>query len=116
MTNSRQKGKRGELELAHTLEIFGLTARRGQQFRGTTDSPDVIVDEWPHIHIECKRVQALNLPAAVAKARVEATDAQVAAVFHRRNDEPWLVTMPLTDWMAITNRGTAPLTSFIKED
>jgi hypothetical protein len=104
MTNSRQKGKRGELELAHELARYGLSARRSQQFKGTADSADVEVTEWPDIHVECKRVQALNLPKAIAKCVEEAGGDKYAAVFHRRNGEPWLVTMTLTDWMLITKR------------
>ncbi len=110
MTNSRQKGKRGELELANELRQYGLTARRGQQFKGTADSPDVVVEEWPHLHVECKRVQSLNLPAAVAKAVGEAGEGCGAAVFHRRNDEPWLVTMTLDQWMQLTGMGKGIVT------
>lgn len=104
MTNSRQKGKRGELELAHELERYGLTARRSQQFKGTADSGDVEVTEWPDMLVECKRVQALNLPKAMAKAIGEAGGTKLAAVFHRRNGEPWMVTMDLEDWMFATKR------------
>ena len=40
--NSRTKGKRGELELAKALRLYGYDARRGQQYHGGADSPDVI--------------------------------------------------------------------------
>ena len=33
-SRSRNKGKRGELELAHVLQEHGFDARRGQQFAG----------------------------------------------------------------------------------
>ena len=53
--NSKQKGKRGELELVHELESFGLHAERGQQFKGSPDSPDVTCKELCDFHIEVKR-------------------------------------------------------------
>ena len=53
MVNSRNKGKSGELELAHELErLWGVSARRGQQFSGSPDSPDVVTG-IPGLHIEC---------------------------------------------------------------
>ena len=43
--NSRAKGQRGELEFASELrKLFGISARRGVQFRGGADSPDIISD------------------------------------------------------------------------
>lgn len=96
MTNSRQKGKRGELELVHKLHDLGFpNARRGQQFKGTKDSPDV-VDGIPGVHIEVKRVQKLNLRAAMDKAVSEAEDL-IPMVAHRPNGEPWNVTIRLND-------------------
>tara|TARA_Y100000310_G_scaffold321537_1_gene379279 strand:+ start:434 stop:664 length:231 start_codon:yes stop_codon:yes gene_type:complete len=37
LVNSRQKGKRGELEVVHLLKEYGFEARRGQQFKGTSE-------------------------------------------------------------------------------
>ena len=52
MTNSRQKGKRGERELASYLRGLGYDARRTQQYSGEGES-DVVVEGLP-LHIECK--------------------------------------------------------------
>lgn len=97
MTNSRAKGCRGERELAKYLRDdlgFG-EARRGQQFKGTPDSPDVICPALPGVLIECKRVTGLK-PGTVlydeAWARVcdEAADGHMAPVlFFRQNREHW---------------------------
>lgn len=59
MTNSRQKGKRGEREAAKYLASLGFgtygdDTRRGQQHRGGRDSPDVICDALSAVHIEVK--------------------------------------------------------------
>lgn len=45
MINSRQKGKRGERLWRDQLREQGFTARRGQQYAGGIESPDVICEE-----------------------------------------------------------------------
>lgn len=97
--NSRMKGKRGELELARALRTLGYDCRRGQQYSGKNGDADVV--GLPGIHIECKRVERLNLTEAMKQAKRDALPGEFPVVFHRRNDEPWLVTMPLGDWIEI---------------
>lgn len=98
--NSRQKGKRGELELAKVLREHGYDTRRGQQYSGTETSADVV--GLPGIHIECKRVENLNVYNALAQAiRDTGESGDLPAVFHRKNNQPWLVTMRLDDWLKI---------------
>lgn len=96
--NSRRKGKEGELELARILRTFGFDTRRGQQFKGGGDSPDVM--GLPGVHIECKRVQNLVIEKAMVQSRTDAegTD-DVPVVMHRRDREKWKVTMDLDDFM-----------------
>ena len=89
--NSREKGKRGEREACGFLTTLGWSAKRGQQFAGGTDSPDVIHD-IPGIHLEVKRVERLNLGQAMAQARRDAGP-KLPVVMHRRNGEQWLVTV-----------------------
>ena len=97
--NSRSKGKHGELELARALRDYGYDCRRGQQFSGANGDADVV--GLPGIHIECKRVERLDLPGAVAQAKRDARPGELPAVFHRRNREGWLVTMPMEAWAEI---------------
>ena len=59
--NSRAKGARGERLWRDELRKEGFTARRGQQFAGGTDSPDVICEELKWLHQEVKFVQNLSL-------------------------------------------------------
>lgn len=94
--NSRQKGKRGELELAKILRDFGFDARRGQQFRGGQDSPDVV--GIPGHHIECKRVEKLNVYEAMEQSERDAGD-DVPVVMWRRNGKRWLVIQYLDDYL-----------------
>ena len=88
---SRQKGKRGERECAAELaELFGVTARRGVQYQGGPESPDVVLEGVP-IHVECKRVERLDLYAAITQANADASSDAVPIVWHRRNNQPSVV-------------------------
>lgn len=101
--NSRAKGKRGEIELAHKLREHGYSTRRGQQYSGTETSADVV--GLPGIHIECKRVEALNIYTAIMQAVHDTGESgDLPAVFHRKNNQPWLVTMRLEEWLALYRR------------
>ena len=96
--NSRDKGKRGELELAKVLRGYGYDTRRGQQYCGANGDADVV--GLPGIHIECKRVERLNLDDAMAQAKSDA-NGKIPAVFHRKNHGEWRVTLGLEDFMRI---------------
>ena len=103
--NSRTKGKVGEREFAALLREHGYDARRGQQFAGGSDSPDVICEALGWLHIEVKRVQNLNLTDACVQAEGDQTGSGLTGtksgrtkklawiVAHRRNHAPWLITM-----------------------
>ena len=98
--NSRQKGAKGERELANKLKDYGYNTRRGQQFNGLEGEDIVGLD---YIHIECKRVERLNLEGAILQAKRDAKENQMPAVFHRKNNHKWLVTMELDDWIKLYN-------------
>jgi len=92
--NSREKGKRGELELAEFLRERGIEARRGIQFKGGADSPDVVTD-LPGVHFECKRVEQGSLYAWLAQATRDAGDSRIPVVAHRRSRQDWVAILPL---------------------
>lgn len=96
---SREKGKRGERELASVLKEYGWDCRRGQQYAGINGDADVV--GLPGIHIECKRVEKLNIYDAVDQSKRDAVLGDVPAVFHRKNNCEWLVTMPLYYWIQL---------------
>jgi Holliday junction resolvase len=100
--NSRDKGKRGELELAHELEKYGYNTRRGQQYSGANGDADVV--GLPGFHIECKRVENLNIIKAMRQSVNDAKDGEVPVVMHRKNYQPWLVTLELKDFMELLGR------------
>ena len=97
MTDSRAKGARGERELSKVLNLYGYDCRRGQQFCGSNGDADVV--GLPGIHIECKRVERLNLSDAMSQAISDAKMGNIPTVFHRKNHEEWLVTMRFSDWI-----------------
>lgn len=101
--NSRDKGQRGELELARYLQERGHTgARRGQQFKGGIDAPDVC--GLPGFHIECKRVEERasgSVYGWLEQAERDADGKAVPIVVHRRNRKPWVVILTLEDFLTI---------------
>lgn len=103
--NSRAKGKAGELELSRVLREHGYDTRRGQQYCGANGDADVI--GLPYVHIECKRVEKLNLAAAMAQARSDAIEGEIPCVMHRKNYEDWKVTMTLADWIELYREWSA---------
>ena len=96
--NSSRKGAAGERELADLLRGYGYTIERG----GTLsfgEAPDLV--GLPGVHIECKRVERLNVPEAMQQAIRDSERFRdgMPALFHRRNRQPWLVTVRLDDFM-----------------
>lgn len=99
--NSKQKGNRYERELAKTFRAYGFTeARRGVQYSGKQGEADDVVG-LPHIHIEAKHVEKLNLYEAIKQAERDANHDEFPCVFHRRNRTKTYVTMSLDDWMTL---------------
>jgi len=98
--NSSVKGAAGERELARLLRDCGYEIERG----GTCsfgELPDL--SGLPGIHIECKRVEKLNLHAAMNQAIRDSIKFNDGAptVFHRRNRGEWLVSMRFEDWIKL---------------
>lgn len=91
--NSRQKGAQGEREFAAVLKDAGILARRGQQFSGGKDSPDVVTD-LTGVHFEVKRVQAGNPYDWLAQAKRDGVG-KLPIVAHRRNGKDWMAILPM---------------------
>lgn len=97
--NSRAKGAVGERELANILKENGFETRRGQQYSGANGDADVV--GLPHIHIECKRVERLIIEKAMEQSRSDARENEIPVVMHRKNRQPWLVTMDIDEWLEL---------------
>lgn len=99
MINSRDKGKRGELEVAHIMQSYGYDARRGQQFSGLQGDADVV--GVPGLHLEIKRVKTLRLDDAMEQSIRDAREDEIPVVIHRKDKQPWRVTLSLEDFMKL---------------
>lgn len=93
---SRRKGQRGELEAAAEIRrLFRVEARRGRQYCGMEESPDVLTS-IVGVHLEVKRTEALRLYGALEQAATDAGE-QVPVVLHRANERPWVAIVRLDD-------------------
>lgn len=97
---SQRKGADGERELAALLRQHGYEIERGGSL-SFGEVPDLV--GLPGVHIEVKRVERLNVGEAMGQAIRDAERFQDGAptLFHRRNRQPWLVTMRFEDWVRI---------------
>ena len=98
--SSQRKGADGERELAAVLREYGYDMERGGSL-SFGEVPDLV--GLPGVHIECKRVERLNVPAAMQQAVKDSQRFRdgMPALFHRRNRQPWLVTIRLEDFMRL---------------
>ena len=103
MVNSKKKGSRGELEFAKFLTAQGFPSRRGQQFSGSPDSPDVVTedDRLNLFHIEVKRTERLNIRKAIEQADKDRGLGKAPIIAHRSNRSDWLVTLKAKDLLDI---------------
>ena len=95
--NSREKGKRGERLWRDELIKHGYErSRRGQQFSGNEDSPDVICEDLPHLHFEVKYTQRLELEKAIAQAINDCGNKLPIVASYRTGGslKQWVVSMP----------------------
>ena len=93
---SRNKGKLGEREAAAEIRrILRTEARRGRQFCGSDESPDIVVD-IPDLHFEVKRAERLRLYEALDQALTDCRS-RIPIVLHRANHRPWVAIVRLED-------------------
>ena len=102
--NQRQKGAAAEREVAKLLNGKWLmadgttvTARRGQQFSGGPDSPDV-VHNIPHVHLEVTRSYKVRPGTDAMKAKLVQVERDCPSVgipyvvWRPDGDKSWRVT------------------------
>lgn len=103
--NSKRKGNQAERELLRILTACGVEAHRNdQRYVGGEGNPDISARIGSvSVHIECKRVERLSLAEALRQAHRDARNA-LPVVVHRRNRQPWLVTLELEDLLQIIGK------------
>ena len=98
--NGKRKGNEGEKELLSILRKYGEAVRNDQTFIGGKDNPDIsFTREGRRYHVECKRTEHLKLHEAINQAERDAGGKAIPIVVHRRNREPWYITMQLKDFL-----------------
>lgn len=95
--NSKQKGNRGEREVAKLLREKGFEySKRGCQFQGGSDSPDVIGIKGVHIEVKREESGYKALDNAMDQS-IKDSGENVPVVIHRRNRKEWLLTVRMCD-------------------
>lgn len=96
---SREKGKRGEREVATKLQEHGFDGKRGQQYCGLEGDADVI--GIPGYHLEVKRTEQFRLWKAMEQSESDAKDGEVPVVVHRKNGTSWVAVLDLDDFLEL---------------
>lgn len=96
--NSREKGARYEIHVAKRIREYGFKAERGCQHAGGKDSPDVKTN-MKFIHLECKKVEKLNIWNALHQSKRDAGEDENPAVVFSRNREDDYFAVPFDFFM-----------------
>lgn len=98
--NSKQKGKRGELEVARILQEHGFDARRTAQYCGNTgDAADVT--GLPGFHLEVKRCETTKIWDWIHQAERDHKAEDIPLVVFRKSHEGWKVALDFEEFLKI---------------
>ena len=99
--NVGSKGKTGELDWGKMVTKYtGQPARRGQQYSGSPDSPDVVTPTLP-FHWEVKRTERLSIFKAMEQCVGDCGEGKVPVVAHRQNRKEWLCILRASDFLKL---------------
>lgn len=105
--NSKLKGKRGELEFAEFLRQNGFpSARRGRQYSGGPDSPDIVCEDLDNFHFEVKNREKLNFYEALQQAYKDSGQDRhrTPVVVHKKNRSDWHVFMAAFHFLSLVKK------------
>ena len=89
MVNSRQKGARGEREVAKILCDHGIDSRRTAQYCGNTgDAADVV---FPGFHTEVKLRETTAIWDFISQAEHDSKEDETPLVVFRKSRKNWYV-------------------------
>jgi len=97
----RDKGLRGELEVAHIFAQHGLQLRN---LEGSGDQLVILPGYMTRLlHVEVKRQERLCIPDWNRQAAREAPDGTTPVVCYRRSREPWYASLPLDQFLNLVD-------------
>lgn len=101
----REKGKRGEREVAQLLRDLGYPARRTAQNCGKSgDAADVIGVEG--LHLEVKRCEQIRLDDWIRQAERDAAGTgNIPVIVFRKSGEPWRAVVPAIEFFKMYKGG-----------
>jgi len=100
---AREKGKRGEREAAKELNrLFGLEARRAQQYCGEAGDADLLGVDG--LHVEVKRVERFHMHPALEQADSDRKTGEIPIVLTRQNGKGWVACCYLNDLPKVIER------------
>jgi len=98
---SRDKGAAAEREIVHILRDNGWKdAQRTHDGRAQRARGD-IRNGPPGVHIEVKRHEKLNVPAALRQVEADANPLDLPVLVHRPSRQDWCATLPLDELLAL---------------
>jgi hypothetical protein len=93
--NARQKGKRGEVELAGFLRALGWKAERAES---THHHRDLVTNIPRMMHPECKFQEGSGrIYEWLDQAIGDASEGEIPVVMHRRRNQSWVAILRLED-------------------
>ncbi len=105
MVDSGEKGKRGERMFAAFLKKAGWSARRGRQYSGGDDSPDVVhnvrTSGNAKIHFEVKFVEQFEIRKAMKQAHDDCGGNGIPVVAWKKKRKEWVAILPMKDFLNI---------------
>jgi len=112
--NSREKGARREREACEFLKKHEIFARRSQQYKGTSDSPDIEgehgEDFFRVFQMEIKGRETFRLYPWLDKCKEECGEDEAKSKYpclmYKKNGKPWTITMYAEDLLPILRKYT----------
>lgn len=96
---SRDKGARGEREVAALFRAAGFKCDRTPNSGGLMVKGDLVGDV--PVHVEVKRAERLKVPEWLAQARADAPAGVTPVLAFRRSREGWYGVLPLEALVAL---------------